>query len=76
MKLLPDAQLNYCHLNWMLHSRQNNNKIKDFYERCPSFIHNDKLASYEELIEKDGSVSVHCGNIQSLVTEMFQVKHS
>ena len=26
-------------------------------------------------LEKDGSVSVHYRNIQSLATEMFQIKH-
>ena len=35
----------------------------------------DKLSSYEELLEKDGSVSVHHKNIQSLAVEMFQIKH-
>ena len=38
-------------------------------------IQNDKLSSYEELLEKDGSVSVHHRNIQSLATEMLQIKH-
>ena len=43
----------------MLHSPQNNNKIKHSHERCLRLIHNDKLSSYEELLEKDGSVSIH-----------------
>ena len=62
-------------LIWMLHSRQNNNKIKHLHERCLRLIHNDKLPSYEELLEKDGSVSIHFKNIQSLAIEMFQIKH-
>ena len=28
-------------------------------ERCLRLIQNGKLSSYEELLEKDGSVSVH-----------------
>ena len=38
-------------------------------------IQNDKLSSYEELLEKDVSVSVHHRNIQSLAIEMLQIKH-
>ena len=59
----------------MPHSRQNNNKIKHLHERCLHLIHNDKQSSYAELLEKDGSVSVHHKNIQSLGIEMFQIKH-
>ena len=65
----------YCPLIWMLHSRQNNNKIKHLHERCLRFIHYDTLPSYEELPEKDGSVSIYHKNIQSLAIEMFQTKH-
>ena len=59
----------------MLHGRQNNKKIKHLHERCLQLIQNDKLSSYEELLEKDWSVSVHHRNIQSLAIEMLQVKH-
>ena len=30
--------------------------------------------SYEELLEKDGSVSIHYRNIQALAMEIFKVK--
>ena len=44
-------------------------------ERCLRLIQNDKRSSYEELLEKDGSVSVDHRNIQSFVIEMLQIKH-
>ena len=75
MNAFFNAQFNYCPLIWMLYSCQNNNKIKHLHERCLRLIHNDKFSSYEELLEKDGSVSVHHKNIQSLAVEMFQIKH-
>ena len=75
MNVFFNSQFNYCSLIWMLHSRQNNNKIKHLHERCLRLIHNDKLSSYEELLEKDGSVSIHHKNIQSLAIEMFQKNH-
>ena len=54
-----NAKFNYYPLIWMLHIRQNNNKIKHLHERCLHLIYDDKLSSYEELLEKDGSVSSH-----------------
>ena len=59
----------------MLPRHQHNKKIKHLHERCLRLIKNDKLSSYEELLEKDLSVSVHHRNIQCLTAEMLQVKH-
>ena len=58
----------------MLHSRCNNNKIKHLHERCLRLIYCDKTLSYEELLEKDGSVSIYHRNMQSLAIEMYKVK--
>ena len=44
-------------------------------ERCLRLIQNDKLQSYEELLQNVGSVSVHHRNIYSLAIEMLQIKH-
>ena len=38
--------------------------------------YNNKLSSYEEPLEKDESVSIHHRNIQSLTTDIFQIKLS
>ena len=54
-----NAQFKHCSLVWMLHSRRNNNIKKNLHERCLSLIWNDKNLSYEELLTKDGSVSIH-----------------
>ena len=45
---------------------QNNKKIKHLRERYLGHIQNEKLPFYEDLLEKDGSVSVQHRNIQSL----------
>ena len=70
-----NAQFNYCGLIWMLHTRCNNNKIKHLHERCLTLTYCDKKSSYEELLEKHGSVSIHHRNIQSLAIEMYKVKN-
>ena len=69
-----NAQLNYYRLIWMLHSRCNNNKIKYLHERCLRLIYCDKNSSYEELVERDGSVFIHHRNVQNLATEIYKVK--
>ena len=65
----------YYTTNWMLPSRQNNKKIKHLHKKYRQPNLNDQLSSYEALVEKNGSVSVHHRNIQSLAIEMFQIKH-
>ena len=57
----------------MCHSRENNNKINRLHERCLRIICNDKRSSFNALLEKDGSVSIHERNIKILATEMFKV---
>ena len=70
-----NAQFNYCPLVWMLHSRRNNSIIRNLHERCLRLIYNNKNSSYEELLTKDGSVSVHHRNIQALATEFYKIKN-
>ena len=57
----------------MCHSRENNKKISRLHERCLRIIYNDKRSSFNALLEKDGSVSIHESNIKILATEMFTV---
>ena len=67
------SQFNYCTLTWMCHSRTMNNKINRLHERCLRIIYSDKTSSFEKLLEKDGSVTIHTRNLQTLATEMFKV---
>ena len=66
------SQFSYCSLVWMCHSRTNNNKINRLHERCLRIVYNDKQ-SFNELLKKDGSVSIHMRNIQILATEMYKL---
>ena len=60
---------------WMCHSRANNGKINRLHERCLRIIYSDKQSSFETLLEKDGTVSVHKQNLQILATEMYKIKN-
>ena len=66
-------QFNYCPLTWMWHSRAKNNKINRLHERCLRIIYEDKASTFEQLLEKDSSVSIHTRNLRFLAVEMFKV---
>ena len=53
------SQFSYCPLVWMCHSHANNSKINRPHERCLRITYSDKKSSFEELLEKDGFVSIH-----------------
>ena len=57
----------------MSHSRALNNKTNRLHERYLRIIYNDKTSTFEELLEKDNSVSIHYRNMQALAIEMFKV---
>ena len=67
------SQFNYCPLVWLCHSRLMNNKINRLDEKCLRIVYSDKTSSFKELLEKDGSVTIHKRNLQVLATEMFKV---
>ena len=67
------SQFNYCPLIWMCYNGSLNYKINPLHERCIRIIYSDKKASFDELLDKDESVSIHHHNIQKLGIEMFKV---
>ena len=60
------SQFSYCQLVWMCHNRTNNNKTNRLHERCLCLIYNDKKSSFQDLLEKDGSVSIYHRNLATL----------
>ena len=67
------SQFSYGRLVWICHSRTINNKINHLHERFLCVIYNDKILSFKELLERDGSVPIHNRNPQILATEMLKV---
>ena len=51
-------------------------EINRSHEKYIGIIYNDKQSSISELLERDGSVSFHRKNIQSLAIEMFRVSRN
>ena len=56
----------------MFHNRSLNNKINRIHERALRITYNDKSSSFQDLLKKGNSVSIHHRNIRTLATEIFQ----
>ena len=75
MKAFIESQFGYCPLIWMFHSRKLNNHINRLHERALRLVYKDKNSTFEELLSKDKSFTIHHRNLQKLATEMFKVKN-
>ena len=72
-KSFIESRFGYCHLIWMFHSREPNNKINRIHERALRITCDGKLSSYGELLTKDDSVTIHRRNIRAFATEIYKV---
>ena len=72
VKAFFESQFKYCSLVWMFCSRTANNKINSLHKRALRLIYEDYDATFEELLEIDGSFSVHHFNIQTLLIEIYK----
>ena len=73
MKSFGRSQFGYCPLIWIFHSRRLNNKINPIHERALRITYQDHTSTFQELLNKENSVSIHHRNLQVLVTEMFKI---
>ena len=73
MNSFIQSQFSYCPLVWMFCSREINNKINSIHKRALRIVYLDYTSSFEELLKKDKSVTIHQRNIQLLAIEMFKV---
>ena len=76
MKVFVNSQFNYCPLIWMFHNRTINNRINKIQERALRIAYNDTTSTFEQLLLKDNSVTVHEKNIQRLVIEIYKTKNN
>ena len=55
-----------------INCRTLNDKINKFHERALRILYKDNNASFEEILEKDKSITIH-RNIKLLAKEMYKV---
>ena len=75
MKTFIESQFNYCPLIWMCHSRILNNKINRLHERALRAVYKNDNLTFEQLLEKAQSFTIHERNLQKLALEMYKVKN-
>ena len=59
----------------MFHARELNNRINRIHERALRLVYQDRTLSFEELLKKDKSFTIHERNIQTLGIELYKVAH-
>ena len=57
----------------MFHSRKLNNRINKIHERSLRIVFDDNISTFNELLMKDNSVTIHERNIQNLAIELYKV---
>ena len=67
-----ESQFAYSPLVWMFHHRGSNNKINRVHERVLRFVYKDDRCSFEELLIRDNSVTIHHKNIHAVAIETFK----
>ena len=76
MKAFIESQFAYCPLIWMFCQRSSNTQINHLHERALRIVYNDNESTFEDLLKKDNSVSVHHKNIRLLGIELYKVKNN
>ena len=68
-----ESQFGYCPLVWMFSSRNMNARINRIHVRALRIVYNDYVSSYDELVTKDKSFTIHHRNIQTLAIDTHKV---
>ena len=63
IKSFVTSQFSYCPLIGMFHSRRLNNKVNSIHERALRITYQDNTSTFQELLNKDNSVSIHHRNL-------------
>ena len=66
------SNLSYCPLIWLFCSKTANNDINRTHKRALRILYRDYESSFEELIERDNTKTIHTKNLQKLMIEVYK----
>ena len=49
-------------------------RINYLHERALLMVYNDNVSTFEKLLEKNNSVTIHVRNLRMLATELYKAK--
>ena len=75
MKTFIQSQFNYSPLVWMFHSTTLNNKINRLHESALRVVYKNENSSFQEVLDKDNSITIHQRNLQQLAIEMYEINN-
>ena len=66
------SNLSYCPLIWLFCSKGANNEINRTHKRALRALNGDYESTFEELLDKDKSLTIHKNNLQRLMVEIYK----
>ena len=72
MKLFVTSQLSYWSLILIVGSRRLKKKLDSLHEKALRITYQDNTSTFQELLDKNNSLSIHHINLQVLATEIFK----
>ena len=76
MKAFIESQFQYCPLVWMFHSRIINNRINKLHERALRLVYKYVQCTFQQLLDKDNTVTIHHRNLQKVAIEMYKLQNN
>ena len=59
----------------MFHSRKLNRRINKIHKYALKIVYNDHHCTFEELLERNNSFTIHKRNLQKLAIQMFKLNN-
>ena len=69
------SNFNFCPLVWHFCNKSNTSKIEKLNYRALRFVYNDSESSYEDLLQKNSTCTLHLNRLRTMAIETFKIIH-